>query len=99
MKKIIWTKIAQQERKEIFEYWNNRNKSTLYSRKLNLLFAATVSLIAQYPEIGIETGWKGIRAKTIKDYFIFYSFDNNHVYILLIWDTRWNPEKLEEFFG
>ena len=34
--KVIWTKIAIQQRDEIFDYWNNRNKTDSYSKKLNL---------------------------------------------------------------
>lgn len=37
-KRLIWTEDAQNDRKEIFGYFNNRNKSKKYSQKLNLLF-------------------------------------------------------------
>lgn len=33
---IFWTQTAKQQRDHIFDYWNNRNKSKSYSRKLNL---------------------------------------------------------------
>ena len=32
--KIEWSHFAKQQRDEIFIYWNNRNKSTVYSKKL-----------------------------------------------------------------
>ena len=34
--KIIWTKIAISQRNEVFAYWNKRNKSTDFSKKINL---------------------------------------------------------------
>ncbi|KAF0235826.1 MAG: hypothetical protein FD181_3213 [Prolixibacteraceae bacterium] len=33
--KIVWTATALQQRNFIFHYWNERNKSNLYSKKLN----------------------------------------------------------------
>lgn len=69
MKRIIWTELSQQTRKEIFEYWNSRNKSKLYSRKLNILFNAMAKLISQFSEVGIITEWEEVRAKSVKDYF------------------------------
>ena len=50
-KQIIWSKRAQTDRKEILKYWNKRNKSNTYSKKLNGLFKEAVRLISQYPEI------------------------------------------------
>lgn len=33
-RQIIWTERAQKERIAIFSFWNNRNKSVIYSKKL-----------------------------------------------------------------
>lgn len=33
--KLFWTKTAKRQRDSIFEYWNNRKKSRIYSQKLN----------------------------------------------------------------
>jgi hypothetical protein len=38
VKQIRWTEGAQFDRKEIFQYWNARNKTNNYSKKLNQLF-------------------------------------------------------------
>ena len=51
-KKIIWTEKAQQDRKKIFTYWNQRNKSKRHSIKLNKLFEEAVIIIANFPKIG-----------------------------------------------
>lgn len=37
-RKIVWTLEALETKTAIFSYWNNRNKSTLYSQKLNIHF-------------------------------------------------------------
>jgi len=54
-KRIIWSRRAQNDRISIFEYWNKRNKSKVYSKKLNRLFNEGVKLISEYPEIGKPT--------------------------------------------
>ncbi len=57
-KQIIWSRKAQNDRKEIFRYWNKRNKSKLYSKKLNKLFKEAVKLISEYPEIGKHIAYR-----------------------------------------
>lgn len=95
VKQIIWSKRAQTDRREIFEYWNKRNKSNLYSKKLNKLFLEAVRLIAEYPEIGKLTDNKNVRIKIVKDYFIIYEIDKeNYLLILTIWDSRRDPKEL-----
>lgn len=96
VKEVIWSKRAQTDRKEIFTYWNNRNKSNVYSLKLNELFKKAVNLISEYPQIGKQTNNKNIRVKVVKDYLIIYELDEKkRLLILSIWDSRQNPRKLK----
>lgn len=46
-KEVIWSLMARDDRKEILTYWNNRNRSTAYSKKLNQLFKVAVKLISE----------------------------------------------------
>lgn len=73
-KQIVWTAIAQSDRQQLFEYWNNRNKSSIYSKKLNALFISSLNLIAIKPYIGRRTSMNNVRVKVVKDYFLFYEF-------------------------
>ena len=84
VREIIWSAKAQQDRKDIFEYWNHRNKSKLYSTKLNAFFEASIKIISKYPEIGRLTSNKNIQSKTVKDYLIFYEISNEKLFILTI---------------
>ena len=94
--RIIWSVRAQKDRIEIFKYWNERNKSNLYSKKLNELFKEAVELIANYPEIGKPTDDKIARIKIVRDYLIIYEIDEkDQLLILSIWDSRQDPEKLK----
>jgi hypothetical protein len=33
-KRVIWSEDAFRDKEQIYSYWNNRNKSNLYSQKL-----------------------------------------------------------------
>ena len=62
-RKIVWTSFARSSRMAIFLYWNNRNKSTAYSKKLNLLFQESLQQILSFPESTMELRDKNIRLK------------------------------------
>jgi len=95
-KKLVWSYRAQSDRKEIFQYWNKRNKSKTYSRKLNALFNEAAVLIAKYPELGTLTDEGRIRVKVVNDYLMFYEeFEKEKILILTIWDSRRDPDELE----
>lgn len=98
-RKIIWSLRAQQDRIDILDYWINRTKSTAYSRKLFDLFNSAVELISIHPEIGKPTNLKGIRAKVVRDYLIIYEDRETHLDILMIWDSRQNPNKLKNILN
>jgi len=94
-KRLIWSNKAQINRKEIFEYWNNRNKSKVYSRKLNLIFNKHINLILKYPYIGISSDIDNVYLKTVRDFQIIYFVSPDTIVILEIWDSRQNPDKLK----
>lgn len=94
-RQIIWSRRAHNDRIKILEYWNQRNKSTEYSKKLNRLFIEAVKLISIYPKIGKQTDDKTARIKVVKDYLIIYEINkNDQLVILTIWDSRQDPEKM-----
>ena len=95
VRRVTWTLRAQGDRKKIFEYWNNRNKSNIYSRKLNGLIMQSLDLIAKYPKIGKQTSEKNVRVKVLKDYLIFYQIMPKEIVILTLWDCRQNPDGLK----
>lgn len=90
-KRIVWTIEAQNDRREILNYWNNRNKSKTYSIKLNNLFISSIKLIAYNPNNGMETNIPNVKIKTLKDYFIIYKNSKDSILVLGLWDTRRIP--------
>jgi addiction module RelE/StbE family toxin len=95
VRQIIWTERAQKERIAILSFWNNRNKSFIYSKKLNELIKESLQLICKHPLIGKLTDRVNVRLKILKDYLIIYEITANEIVVLSIWDCRQNPEDLK----
>lgn len=94
-RKIIWTKKANEERKEILSYWIERNRSKAYSIKLNNLIKETLHLTAFYPESGRKTTFNNVRVKIIRDYLLFYEITETELIVLAIWDKRRDEKTLK----
>lgn len=98
-KRLIWSQNAKISREKILEYWIQRNKSKLYSTKLNMLFSEGAEQISAFPFSGILIENEIYRGKLIQDYYLLYSIKPDVIEVLLIWDTRQNPEKLKSILG
>lgn len=95
VKQIIWSRFAQNDRLCILDYWIKRNKSNTYSKRLNQIFENTAELISKYPKIGKQTELPDIRYKIVKDYLFTYRETKDHIEILIIWDSRQDPDKFD----
>lgn len=96
VRQIIQAIRAQQDRKAILLYWNERNKSKIYSKKLNKLFIEAAELLSNHPKLGRKTDMDNIRIKILKDYLMIYEFDDKYLNILAIFDSRQDPDKLKK---
>ena len=94
-RQVVWSLRAQAERKQILEYWRRRNKSNAYSRKLNQQFKESIRIIRDFPQIGKTTDDPNARIKIVRDYLIIYEATESQIFILTIWDSRQDPEKLK----
>ncbi len=94
-RQVVWSLRAQAERKQILEYWRRRNKSNAYSKKLNQLFKESIRIIRDFPQIGKNTDDPNARIKIVKDYLIIYEATESQIFILTIWDSGQDPEKLK----
>ena len=92
VRRLIWSIEARNSRKSIFEYWNNRNKSKVYSRKLNLLFAENLAIVLKLPEFGISTTTTDIKFIIVSHFEIVYKITETEIVVIDVWDTRQNPE-------
>lgn len=91
--KIIWTKIAISQRNEVFAYWNKRNKSTDFSKKINLLIYEKIDLLKNFPLTGVEIQNEDARILHFHNYSLVYKISQSEIYILAFWDNRQNPSK------
>ena len=94
-RRIIWAEEAQKDRRQIFSYWNKRNKSNAYSKKLNRQLNKTLIVLCEFPFIGRPTQKQNVRIKIVRDYLVIYKITNNKIIVLRIWDSRQNPQKLK----
>ena len=91
-RKIVWTKKANIERKEILEYWIYKNKSARFSKKLNLLFVESLKQICIYPNIGRKTSDEKTKVIIVRNYLIFYEFNEKEIIVQSVWDGRRNTK-------
>lgn len=94
VRKIVWSERAAFDRKEILDYWINRNKSKTFSKKLNKQIKNAILLISEFPDLGIPTDMPNIRLRIVNVYLLFYEIKEDSIWILTIWDGRRNPQKL-----
>jgi toxin YoeB len=95
--KIVWTKNALEHLEEILDYWKVRNGTNSYSIKLYFLIQKSLDVLSRYPSSGTKTNNDLILKKTIRDYFVYYSFDETSLIVLGIVDMRRNPQFIRKF--
>jgi len=95
-KRVVWTRKARLDRFAILKYWQKRNKSKTYSKKLNKLFVQSALIISKYPEIGKRTDIENVRAKIIKEYLLFYEIAGQEIIVLTIIDGRRDPNLISK---
>lgn len=95
-RRIRWSRRSQDDRKAIYSYWNEKNQSKAYSKKLNKLFIEAVELLSIHPQLGRKSTEKEVRIKVVKDYLILYKFTDTELWVMAIFDSRQDPEKLKK---
>jgi hypothetical protein len=94
---IFWTNTAYKQLNFVFEYWNKRNKSNLYSRKLFIKVFERIEILKTNPNIGKKTDFKDTRIISMGHYSNLYKNRTNEIIITGFWDNRQNPGKLLKF--
>ena len=94
---IFWTKTSIIQRKIVLEFWNERNKSDRYSKKLSRKIKERVALLKTNPLLGRNTNFKNTRVLFFGHYSIFYQIIGSKIIITGFWDNRQDPLKLLNF--
>lgn len=92
---IVWTPDAKLQLNEILKYWEQRNDSLLYSKKLYEIIKNALIVLSKYPESGKISENKKVKIKIIKGYYLFYSFDKEKLSVLGFCDMRRDPNFVE----
>jgi plasmid stabilization system protein ParE len=90
--KIDWSIEARLDLIDILEYYNKRNKSSIYSKRLNSKINRSTKLITKNPFFGLQSEIDSVRALITGDYQIIYELTDNLILITMIWDCRRDPE-------
>ena len=89
MKKLIWAHKAQKEFNEVYDFWVQHNKSDLYSEKLLDETLRIIKLIAESPEMGLETKRNKLRRVIINRTFsMTYKVEKENIKIASFFDGR-----------
>ena len=97
--KIIWTETALQLKRNILTFWIEKNKSTVFARKLNNLIFKRVKLIADTKVQFQKIQNSDIYVSNLGEYSILYRMDEKNLYILAIWNQKQNPDDLIEILN
>jgi plasmid stabilization system protein ParE len=95
-RKIIWTKVAETQLREILSYWKNRNGSTTYAEKILRDTHSRIKVILKYPESYKTTTYTETRISAMGHYSILYKLIDDQLIITAFWDNRQDPDKLFE---
>ena len=95
-KSAVWSTVAKRNIAQIKQFYDDRNKNSNYSKKLRLVFKNAAHVIEMQPEIGTRTNIERIKGFIILNYIIFYEILEDHILILMVWDSRKDPSQIEE---
>lgn len=94
-RKIVYTSHAKSLLTQILEFYNERNKSNTYSKKLLRQLKNIILLLITNPELGILIeDFRNIRVLIKGNFKIFYQIKETTIEIISVWDCRQNPDKL-----
>ncbi|MBK8483015.1 MAG: type II toxin-antitoxin system RelE/ParE family toxin [Saprospiraceae bacterium] len=95
-KPIAWSQNAKNDLKNIKKFFDTRNQSSTYSKKLLKTFRDSAKLIEKFPLLSIPTENDNVRGFVILEYIIFYEIMSEHILVLIVWDCRRDPEQLNK---
>ena len=93
-RKIVWTETAAKKRREIMNYWTERNKSTTYAEKLIEITAKHLKVISKNPHAFKETEMNDVRESAMGHFSLFYKITPDQLIVMSFWDNRQDPKKL-----
>jgi toxin YoeB len=90
--KIEWSCEARLDLIDILDYYIKRNKSNVYSIKLNAKINRSLKQLTKNPFLGIPTDYESVRIIVTGHYQIIYEIFDQLILVIMIWDCRRNPD-------
>lgn len=91
-RKIKWSNDAKNDLFNILDFYIERNRSKIYSIKLNQEINKSIQQIVRNPNLGIKTDFDSVRSLITSDYQIIYEIFEQLILVIMIWDCRRNPD-------
>ncbi len=93
-RKIVWSHKANIKLFEILEFYNERNKSKEYSKKLYRKFTRELTLLIRYPDVGVKTEIESVRGLVVEGHILFYEITPDKIIVHTLWACRQDPNDL-----
>jgi toxin YoeB len=90
--KVKWSLEAKLDLIDILEFYINRNGNSIYSRKLHQSINKNIKYLKSNPFLGKQSDYPSIRVLITGDYEILYEVLDKLILIVMIWDSRRDPE-------
>ena len=91
---LFWSETALKQRTETFKYWNEKNGSNTYSKRLLSLIKERTNRLLIFPELGRKVNIDKTRAISIEHFSLFYEIVEDRIVIISFWDNRRDPKEL-----
>ena len=91
--KIEWSHEARLDLIDILDFFNQRNKSNTFSRKLYRKINKSISQLINNSNLGKQTDCDSVRTLVTGDYQIIYEKIESIILIIMIWDCHQDPQK------
>ena len=96
-RKIIWSPKSKLDLFTILDFYQKRNGTKTYSKKLNSVLRKSIKLLEKNSDIGVMSDILNVRNLIEGDISIFYEIKSDTIEISAIWDNRQNPDDLNLF--
>ena len=84
---VVWSQNALIQFRSTVNYWDQRNQSQAYSKRLEHLLNHELEILCRYPYAFPEVA-KGIRKMVFENFILNYSDQQERILIIHLYDSR-----------
>ena len=87
--RIVWSQNAQAQFRSTVRYWDRRNQSQFYTKRLTSLVLRQLRILRQFPTAFPEAT-PGIRKMTVENFVMLNTVNKAVIVLLHFYDSRQN---------